>query len=159
MKAPTVCLRCHQKCHLTVEVVDEKVVAVADARPIYRTPPCTEACPIGMDVPGYLLAVSQGWFKEALEVIRNTNPLPCVCGRVCHYPCELECRRGVIDEPLAIQAIKRLVADRALNSGQSPAPAARTKKEMVAIIGSGPAGLTAAHDLVKAGYGVTVGNA
>ena len=156
MKAPTICLRCHQKCHLTVEVVDGKIVAVADARPLYQTPPCTEACPLGMDVPGYLIAVSQRRFKEALEIIRDTNPLPAVCGRVCHHPCEPECRRGVIDEPLAIQGIKRLVADNALSSWEKPVPVARTKKEQVAIIGSGPAGLTAAHDLVREGYGVTI---
>jgi len=156
VKAPTVCLRCHQKCHLTVEVIYGKVVAVADARPIYRTPPCTEACPIGMDVPGYLIAVSQGRFKEAMEIIRDTNPFPLVCGRVCHHPCEIECIRNIVDEPIAIQWIKRLVADNALKSGERPFPVKRMKREKVAIIGSGPAGLTAAHDLVKAGYGVTV---
>ena len=156
MKAATVCLRCHQKCRLYAEVIDGRVVSVADARSLYRTPACMEACPIGMDVPGYLIAVSQGRFKEAMEIIRDTNPFPLVCGRVCHHPCEIECVRSIIDEPIAIQGIKRLVADHALNSGQSPAPVPRTKKEKVAIVGSGPAGLTAAHDLVKAGYGVTV---
>ncbi len=156
MKADTVCLRCHQKCVLTAEVIDGKVVSVVDASPINRMPPCSEACPIGMDIPGYVNSVSQGKFKEAVEIIRDTNPFPSVTGRVCHHPCELECRRIAIDEPVAIEWVKRLAVDYSLKSGEKPAPVKRTKKEEIAIIGSGPAGLTAAHDLVKAGYGVTV---
>jgi anaerobic selenocysteine-containing dehydrogenase/thioredoxin reductase len=135
--------------------VDGKIVSVIDASPINQIPPCREACPIGMDIPGYIIAIAQGKFKEAMEIIRDTNPLPRVSGRVCHHPCELECRRIAIDEPVAIEWIKRLAAD-SFNFEERPAPAKRTKKEEVAIIGSGPAGLTAAHDLAKAGYGVTV---
>jgi len=145
MKADTVCLRCHQKCVLTAEVIDGKIVSIVDASPINRIPPCSEACPIGMDIPGYNDAVSQGKFKEAIEIIRDTNPFPSVTGRVCHHPCELECRRIAIDEPLAIEWVKRLAADYSLKSGGKPAPARRTKKEEIAIIGSGPAGLTAAR--------------
>lgn len=156
MLAQTICLRCHQKCHLTAEVIDGKIVAVGDSSPINRTAPCSEVCPIGMDVPGYVVAASQGKFKEAMGIIRNTNPFPHVCGRICHHPCEIECIRNIVDEPIAIQWIKRLVADHAGNAGEKPVPVKRTRKEAVAIIGSGPAGLTAAHDLVKAGYGVTV---
>ncbi len=156
MNANTICLRCHQKCHLTVEVVDGRIVAVGDASPVNRTAACSEACPIGMDVPGYVIAASQGKFKEAMKIIQDTNPFPHVCGRVCHHPCEIECIKNIIDEPIAIQWIKRIVADHALSSGERPDPVKRTKKERVAIIGSGPAGLTAAHDLVKAGYNVTV---
>ncbi len=156
MQADTICLRCHQKCHLTAEVIDGRIVAVGDALPINRTAPCSEACPIGMDVPGYVIASSQGKLKEAMEIIRSTNPFPVVCGRICHHPCEIECIRSIIDEPIAIQWIKRLVADHAPYPGEKPVSVKRTKKEQVAIIGSGPTGLTAAHDLVKAGYGVTV---
>lgn len=156
MKADTICLRCHQKCILTAEVEDGRIVNLVDASPINRIPPCSEACPIGMDIPGYVAAVSQGKLKEAMEIIRDTNPFPLVCGRVCHHPCELECRRNTIDEPIAIEWLKRLVADHSLRSKEKPTPAQRTRKEEVAIIGSGPTGLTAAHDLVKAGYGVTV---
>ncbi len=155
MKADTVCLRCHQKCHLTAEVIDGKIVSIEDAS-INRTPPCSEACPIGMDVPGYVMAASQGKLNQAMEIIRDTNPFPLVCGRVCHHPCELECNRNALDEPIAIQWIKRMIADNALKDGELPQPAKRTREETVAIIGAGPAGLTAAHDLVKAGYGVTV---
>jgi NADPH-dependent glutamate synthase beta subunit-like oxidoreductase len=110
-----------------------------------------------MDIPGYVVAVSQGKFKEAMEIIRDTNPFPSVCGRICHHPCETECKRGIIDEPTAIQWIKRFVADRASESGENiPHPSEKRHKGKVAIVGSGPAGLTAAHDLVKAGYGVTI---
>ena len=110
MKANTLCLRCHQKCQLTAEVVDKRIIAIENES-INRIPPCTEACPIGMDVPGYVIAVSQGKLKEAMEIIRDTNTFPLVTGRVCHHPCELECRRNVIDEPIAIERIKRLVAE------------------------------------------------
>jgi len=156
MRVDTVCLRCHQKCHLNAEVTDGRIVGVEDVS-INKEPPCTEACPIGMDVPGYVIAVSQGKFKEAMEIIRDTNPFPLVCGRVCHHPCEIECNRIAIDyTPIAIQWIKRLVADNFLNSWEKAVPVERTNKEKVAIIGSGPTGLSAAHDLVKEGYGVTV---
>ena len=117
MQANTICLRCHQKCHLVAEVIDGKVVAVVDAQASNRTPACREVCPIGMDVPGYVIAASQGKFDKAMEIIRDTNPFPMVCGRICHHPCEKECIRGVVDEPIAIASIKRLVADHALKSG------------------------------------------
>ncbi len=118
--------------------------------------PCEDACPIHMDVPSYVVAISQGKFKEALAVIRKTNPLPSVCGRVCHHPCEGDCTRALIDKPVAIQWLKRFAADYGLRDGEKPAPVERTKKERVAIIGSGPAGLAAAYDLVRSGYGATV---
>jgi anaerobic selenocysteine-containing dehydrogenase/thioredoxin reductase len=156
MQAHTVCLRCHQKCHLVAEVVEGKITAVVDATPINRTPPCREVCPIGMDVPGYVIAASQGRFDKAMEIIRDTNPFPMVCGRICHHPCEKECIRGIVDEPIAIMSLKRFVAERALQMGQKPKPVAFTRKETVGIIGGGPTGLTAAHDLVKAGYRVVV---
>ena len=111
MKTNTICLRCHQKCRLTAEVTDGRIVAVEDVS-INREPPCVEACPIGMDVPGYVIAVSQGKFKEAMEIVRDTNPFPLVTGRVCHHPCEQECSRIAVDyTPIAIQWLKRLVAD------------------------------------------------
>jgi len=156
MQASTICLRCHQKCHLVAEVIDGKVVGVVDAQAANRTPACREVCPIGMDVPGYAIAASQGKLDKAMEIIWDTNPFPMVCGRICHHPCEKECIRGVVDDPIAIASIKRFVADHAMKCRSKPTPARLTQKETVAIIGSGPTGLTAAHDLVKAGYGVTV---
>ncbi|MFZ0451498.1 MAG: FAD-dependent oxidoreductase, partial [Desulfatiglandaceae bacterium] len=156
MQKHTICLRCHQKCHLVAEVKGGEVKAVVDAAPNNRIPSCREVCPIGMDVPGYVIAASQGRFDKAMEILRDTNPLPAVCGRICHHPCEEACIRGVVDEEIAIKSIKRFVSDYALKSQVKPPPISCSKEEDIAIIGAGPAGLTAAHDLVKAGFGVTV---
>lgn len=116
--------------------------------------PCEEACPLHMDVPNYVIAISQGNISQALSIIRETNPLPSVCGRVCHHPCEEECNRKVIDSPVAIEWLKRYAAD--WGNKEKPTPLPRTRGEEIAIVGSGPAGLTAAHDLVNKGYGVTI---
>ncbi len=118
--------------------------------------PCQAACPLSIDIEGYVTAIGEGNLKRALEFIREKCPLPSACGRVCHHPCEFECKRGKVDEPLAIRALKRFVTDSAHGEKERPAPIERTKAQKVAIIGSGPAGLTAAHDLIKQGYGVTV---
>ena len=118
--------------------------------------PCEKACPLGADVPSYVLAIAQGRFDEALAVIRETNPFPSICGRVCHQPCEEECNRKLIDEPIAIRWLKRAAVDYAGQKEARVNKIERTRKEKVAIVGSGPAGLTAAYDLVRKGYGVTV---
>ena len=118
--------------------------------------PCEKACPLGTDVPSYIIAISQGKFNDALRIIRNTNPLPSICGRVCHQPCEIECNRAVIDEPIAVKWLKRAAVDYAREKQIKSKKAKGTGKGKVAIIGSGPAGLTAAYDLVKKGYLVTV---
>ena len=116
--------------------------------------PCEAECPVGTDVPSYVMAIAQGKFREALEIIRETNPFPSVCGRVCHHPCEDACNRALVDKPVAIQWLKRMVADMSLT--EKPVPVRRTREERIAIIGSGPTGLTAAYDLVRKGYGVRV---
>ncbi|MGE5549208.1 MAG: NADH-quinone oxidoreductase subunit NuoF [Bacteroidota bacterium] len=119
--------------------------------------PCQNTCPAGVDVPIYIDAVKNGKPAEAYATVRNENPFPIVCGRVCHHPCERKCRRSQLDEPLAIRALKRYAADYVLNSGNFPPLATRARKpQKVAVIGAGPAGLTAAHYLAKQGYGVTV---
>jgi len=123
---------------------------------IEKMSPCEEACPIHMDIPSYVIALSQGKFKEAIGVVRETNPFPSVCGRVCHHPCEEACTRSLIDRPLAIEWLKRFIGQFEQSNGNRPKRVKRRKDERVAIIGSGPAGLTAAHDLVKKGYGVSV---
>jgi len=120
-----------------------------------RTAPCRLACPARLDVQGYVTLIADGRFQEALELIRERIPFPAVCGRVCHRPCEPECNRSELDEPLAIAALKRFVSDYE-GEIEPPTPAERTRDEKVAIIGAGPAGLTAACDLVQLGYGVTV---
>ncbi|UCB43171.1 MAG: FAD-dependent oxidoreductase [Dehalococcoidales bacterium] len=116
--------------------------------------PCEAVCPLHQDVPNYIMAIARGDASKALAIIRETNPLPSICGRVCHHPCETECNRKVVDSPVAIQALKRFAAD--WGSGRKPRPAKRKKVERVAVVGGGPAGLTAAHDLVKMGYGAAV---
>jgi len=122
------------------------------------TPPCQFNCPINTDVQGYLSLITQGKFEEALALNREVNPFPLICGRVCTHPCEAECIRAQYDEPVAICALKRFVGDYELRTErhQAQTPIAKTRSERVAIIGAGPAGLTAAHDLVKLGYPVTV---
>jgi NADPH-dependent glutamate synthase beta subunit-like oxidoreductase len=120
-------------------------------------PPCEDTCPAHLDIQNYVLMASRGRFDEALDKIRRSTALYGILGRVCHRPCETVCNRKEIDEPIAINAIKRFVADFELsNGGRNVKRSARTKRESVAVIGSGPAGLTAAYDLVRMGYGVTI---
>ena len=119
--------------------------------------PCQNTCPAQVDVPIYIDAIKNGKPAEAYAVVRNENPFPVVCGRVCHHPCERKCRRNQLDEPLAVRALKRYAADYVLSSGKFPPIAVKGRKsQKVAVVGAGPAGLTAAHYLAKQGYGVTV---
>ena len=123
----------------------------------YNQPPCQVACPAGVDAYGYITLISQGKFREALEVLRQTMPFAGVCGRVCTRPCEIACERVNVDEPVAIRWLKRFMADYELSAGSEKTTAVKkTKKDKVAIIGSGPAGLACAYDLIRNGYPVTV---
>ncbi len=120
-------------------------------------PPCQVACPAGISGQDFLYYIAQGKFEEALEEIRRAMPFPGVCGRVCTHPCEVECERGKVDQPLSIRALHRFVADHELRNGRKrAAPIEKTKEERIAIIGSGPAGLSCAYELVRRGYPVTV---
>ena len=119
-------------------------------------PPCQAKCPIHMDVQGYVAAVARGDVQEADRIIRRTNPFPSVCGRICTRECESVCRRGKsVDEPVAIRALKRYAADNA-GPGAGAEKADHIYPEKIAIVGAGPAGLTAAHDLALMGYSATV---
>jgi len=121
------------------------------------TPKCQAACPAGVHVQGYVALIKDRKYKEALELIRNDNPLPLICGRVCFHPCETDCERGKFDEPVAINSLKRFVTDWELEHGiEKVEPIAKKHEEKIAIVGSGPTGLTAAYELVKKGYPVTV---
>ncbi|MDD4873765.1 MAG: FAD-dependent oxidoreductase, partial [Dehalococcoidales bacterium] len=118
---------------------------------------CRIACPAGVNAHGYIALISQGKFKEALEVVRRSIPLAGIVGRVCYHPCESECERGSVDESLTISALKRFVADYEMKVGrQKGIPVEKTKEGRVAIVGSGPSGLACAYDLVRKGYSVTV---
>jgi len=115
------------------------------------------ACPEHVRAHGYIALIAQRKFKEALDLVRRDNPIPGISGRVCTHPCEEACERRRIDEPLAIAYLKRFIADyERKNNPHMPSPVKRTKQENVAIVGSGPAGLTAAYHLALRGYGVTV---
>jgi NADPH-dependent glutamate synthase beta subunit-like oxidoreductase len=116
--------------------------------------PCKVACPAHVNVPGYVALIAKGRYKEALNLIRERMPLPGVCGRICSHPCESKCARKDVDEPIDILALKRFASDSVAEEIPSPLP--RTKRDKVAIVGSGPAGLAAAYDLVREGYGVTI---
>ena len=117
-------------------------------------PPCREACPIGQEAAGYVALIAQGRFEEAARLIREQNPLPVVCGRVCYHLCESECNRGFVDEPIAIKNLKRFIMDWEMNQNGRPKPPQIEKKkpEKIAVIGSGPSGLSCAHDLALKGY-------
>lgn len=116
-------------------------------------PPCRLACPVHLDIQKYLAQVAEGAFTDALSTILRGNPLPATCGRICSHPCEDECRRRKVDDPLAIASIKRAAADHGAYPDVKPAVG---RPHKVAVIGSGPAGLTAVYDLAKWGYEVTL---
>jgi len=117
---------------------------------------CTNACPAEVDVPSYVSLVAQGRYADALEVHRRRNPFALACGRVCPAFCEDKCRRSELDQPVAIRQIKRFMADHELKRPWTPRRLEEAKAEKVAVIGAGPAGLTAALRLAQKGYPVTV---
>jgi NADPH-dependent glutamate synthase beta subunit-like oxidoreductase len=117
--------------------------------------PCQVACPIGTDAPSYIAYIWEGKIEQAFEAITATNPFSSICGRVCDAPCEPACRRADSDGPLAIRNLKRFVMEKLGKSHHLP-PVPVTRKETVGIVGSGPAGMTAAQDLAEAGFEVHV---
>ncbi|MBU0734578.1 MAG: FAD-dependent oxidoreductase [Proteobacteria bacterium] len=165
------CGECIERCPITVK--DEFNAGLGKRKAIYKyfpqsvpstfaidrrgTAPCKAACPAHISVQGYVALIAQGRFAEALRLIKEENPLPAICGRVCHHPCESVCTRGQVDEPVAIDFIKRFVADLDLNSETRYLPQIKEQRDQkVAIIGAGPAGLSCAYYLAKEGYPVTI---
>ena len=137
--------------------------AVAESKPISQgeyhalvTAPCTNACPSHLDIPAYVEKIRLGQYKEALDVVRNDCPMPATIGRVCVRPCEMNCRRTRLDEPIAIKALKRFVADYEQKRYPDAAPVQISErgqdKGPVAIVGAGPAGLSCAFYLARQGY-------
>ncbi len=122
-------------------------------------PKCVDGCPVLVDIGGFITLVQEGKFVEASKTIKETNVLPAICGRVCpqETQCEIECVLGKIDEPVAIGRLERFVADFEADAGEVEIPAKpEPKGKKVGIVGSGPAGLTAAGELAKMGYEVTM---
>jgi NADH-quinone oxidoreductase subunit F len=117
---------------------------------------CLNACPAGVDVPGYINLVAEGQYAEALEIHRERNPFAMICGRVCPAFCEKHCRRSDIDDPVAVRSIKRFMADHEADIPWDPPKWESPKNDKVAVIGSGPAGLTAGLRLAQMGYPVSV---
>ena len=122
------------------------------------TAPCMDACPIHLDIPRYVEFIKDAKFSESLDVIRKCLPLPGVLGRACFRPCESQCRRANLDEPIGIKGLKRFVSDKALTAGKEPeiqiAPSEKTGR--VAVVGAGPAGVTCAYHLALKGHEVTI---
>jgi NADH-quinone oxidoreductase subunit F len=121
--------------------------------------PCQHTCPAGINVPKYVAYIADGDYKAAIETVRERNPFAAVCGRICHHPCEGRCRRGELDDPVAIRSLKRFAADWYAEHGAGlgkvdPFPV--TKNQKVAVVGAGPTGLSCAYFLAQAGYPVTV---
>ncbi|MDP2660196.1 MAG: FAD-dependent oxidoreductase, partial [Dehalococcoidia bacterium] len=121
------------------------------------TAPCKEACPAGISVQGYVALIAEGRHLDALRVIKDRMPFASACGRICNHQCEANCNRGLLDEPVSIMYLKRFASDYAYQmKAPLPEAAPKTQPGPVAIIGAGPAGMTAAKDLALLGYPVTV---
>lgn len=137
---------------------------VPDARWLWENEPCRAACPVHTDAGAYVTAIAEGRHRDAYLIARGPNPFPSICGRVCAAPCETACRRGTVDAPVSIRALKRFVSERfgvesfagsaVWHEAHGEVPPATLGS--VGVIGGGPAGLAAAHDLRLAGHPVTV---
>jgi formate dehydrogenase (NADP+) beta subunit len=140
------------------------VPVTPDAQWLWDNEPCRAACPVHTDAGAYVTAIAEGRFSDAYQIARTPNPFPSICGRVCAAPCESACRRGSVDAPVAIRALKRFVSERfgvesfggAAEWHRSHGPLPPIGQRSVGIVGGGPGGLAAAHDLRLAGYRVTV---
>jgi NADPH-dependent glutamate synthase beta subunit-like oxidoreductase len=152
------CGRCEDACPNGIKILDitRTLRAIGPEKQIPAKPQCTEACPAGIDVPGYLRFIAEDKPDEACKLIIEKAPFPGVLGRVCTHPCETACKRGEVGDSISICAAKRYAADKAGNFTEWMSTTAPDTGRRVAIIGAGPAGLTAAFYLRKKGHQVTV---
>jgi len=124
--------------------------------------PCMRACPVHTEAGRYVALIAQGRYEEAYRYARRPNPLASICGRVCGHPCETDCRRGKLDAPISIRALKRFLTERHGPESRNPVNVYpdhtpdTSRADPIAVIGAGPAGLSAAHDLALLGYPVTI---
>ncbi len=153
----TTCGRCEAACPNGYKVMTttRTLRAMMDPELVPAVAPCRKACPAGMDAPRYIRLIAEEKFDAAYAVIRETAPLPGVLGRVCAHPCEEQCKRGAVNEPISICTLKRFAADQAQGAFPPVSAGVDTGKK-VAVVGSGPAGLTAAFYLRKKGHAVTM---
>lgn len=148
----TGCYTCAQSCpHGVIEIVTSE-----QGRQGSVPAPCRQACPAGVDAARYVRLIAEGKFAEALAVVREKIPFPSGCGFICAHPCESECTRGQIDEPIAIRILKRFAWEHDDGNWQKMSKVLPSTGKRVAVIGAGPAGLTAGYYLAKLGHSVTV---
>jgi len=167
----TSCGECAKVC--PIEIADAYNEGLSTTKAVYKqyaqampgaytiskrgTAPCKATCPAHVSVQGFIALTREGKYREALELFKEAHPFPAICGRVCHHPCEEICTRGDADDPVGIQHIHRFLADYDFSQDEPYLPEiAEEREEKVAIIGAGPAGLSAAYFLRKRGYQVIV---
>ena len=155
-QAPEV--RAHNFSEVALGYTEETALAEASRCLNCKNQPCVSGCPVNIHIPEFIQKVKVGEFEEAYKIISQTSSLPAVCGRVCpqESQCEGKCIRGFKGEPVSIGKLERFVADWARENNIKPEPCKEKKDKKVAVIGSGPAGLTCAGELAKMGYDVTI---
>jgi len=152
------CRACEQVCPkyvIRVRIASEHLIHFNQSDDCLA--PCRQTCPAEIDIPKYIAQIRQGDYAGAVNTIRERNPLLLTCGRVCPHPCETNCRRGIEDEPVSINQLKRFVADYEMNSGiRLPIQVAPPTYKQIAVVGGGPAGLSCAYFLQRLGHDVTI---